>query len=335
MRALKISPKEQAKLNQLVIETAKRVLKTESESVADLIGRIDETFVEVVHLLAAGKGRVVIVGMGKSGMIGKKIAGTFSSIGLPTLFLHAAEGSHGDMGMISKGDIVIALSNSGETEEIVKLLPSFNRLKCTLIALTGNTGSTLAKRSDYVLDISVKEEACLKGLVPTSSTTAALAMGDALAMAFLEVHGFREEDFAQNHPGGSLGKKLLWTVGDLMHAGDDIPKVGEDTGITDLLKEMSEKRLGMTTVVDKKGNLTGIITDGDLRRMIERKKDVHDVKARDLMSGMPKIIKKDNLAAKAVQVMEEHSITSLVVSDDKKSVDGIIHLHDLLKAGIV
>lgn len=324
-----------AQRHKSVIETARRVLKTESDAIAALIDRIDATFVEVVQLLANGKDRVVIVGMGKSGLIGKKIAGTFSSIGLPALFLHAAEGSHGDLGVIAKGDVVLALSNSGETEELVKLLPSFNRLKCVLVAITGNVTSTLAKRSDHILDVSVKEEACLKGLVPTSSTTAMLAMGDALAMAFLEIHGFREEDFAHNHPGGSLGRKLLLTVSDLMHSGNDIPRVTEAAGISEVLEEMSKKRLGMTTVVDTKGKLKGVITDGDLRRRIEKKKDIYKVHARDLFNPAAKTIRADNMAAKAVQIMEEHAITSLIVLGNKDKIEGIIHLHDLLKAGIV
>ena len=334
MRVLKTSHQRDPKLNAAVMETARRVLKIESSSISALVDRIDEIFVEVVHQLNS-KGRVILIGMGKSGVIGKKIAGTFSSIGLPSLFLHAAEGSHGDLGIISSDDLIIAISNSGETEEIIKLLPSLNRLNCTLVAMTGNLNSTLAKRSDYVLDVSVKEEACLKGLVPTSSTTATLAMGDALALAFLEVRGFREEDFAKNHPGGSLGKKLLMTVADVMHTGEEIPKVLEDTDICDVIQEMTGKLLGMTTVLDGDENLKGIITDGDLRRLIEKKRNVSGVTAGEMMSPKPRHIQKDHMATKAVQIMEQFSITSLVVSEDGKQVEGIIHLHDLLKAGIV
>ena len=334
MGAVKASAKNSSEKTQSLIERAKRVLKIESDCVADLIGRIDDTFVQVVRNLDQCQGHVVVTGMGKSGLIGQKIAATFSSIGVPSVFLHAAEASHGDVGVLSRGDIVIAVSNSGETEEIVKLLPTLNRIKCSLVAMTGNPASTLAKRCDYLLDISVKEEACSMGLIPTASTTAALAMGDALAMAILDLRGFREEDFALNHPGGSLGRKLLMTVNDLMHAGAEVPKVLEDANIYDVIKEMSQKRLGTTLVVAQNGDLKGIITDGDLRRLIEKKKDISNTVAGDLMGISPKCIKMDHLAEKAVQVMEENSITSLVVSEDGKRIEGIIHLQDLLKAGI-
>lgn len=334
MGAVKASAKNFSEKTQSLIERAKRVLKIESDCVADLIGRIDDTFAQVVRELDQCQGHVVVTGMGKSGLIGQKIAATFSSIGVPSVFLHAAEASHGDVGVLSRGDIVIAVSNSGETEEIVKLLPTLNRIKCSLVAMTGNPTSTLAKRCDYLLDISVKKEACSMGLIPTASTTAALAMGDALAMAILDLRGFREEDFALNHPGGSLGRKLLMTVNDLMHAGAEVPKVLEDANIYDVIKEMSQKRLGTTLVVAQNGDLKGIITDGDLRRLIEKKKDISNTVAGDLMGISPKCIQMDHLAEKAVQVMEENSITSLVVSEDGKRIEGIIHLQDLLKAGI-
>lgn len=334
MEAVKASTKNSSSKTQSLIEKAKQVLKIESESVAGLIDRIDDTFAQVVRALDQCQGHVVVTGMGKSGLIGQKIAATFSSIGVPSVFLHAAEASHGDVGVLSRGDIVIAVSNSGETEEIVKLLPTLNRIKCSLVAMTGNPASTLAKRSDHLLDISVKEEACSMGLVPTASTTAALAMGDALAMAVLDLRGFREEDFALNHPGGSLGRKLLMTVNDLMHAGDEVPTVLEDANIYDVIQEMSQKRLGTTLVVAPNGDLKGIITDGDLRRLIEKKKDISGTVAGDLMGTSPRCIKMDHLAEKAVQIMEEHSITSLVVSEDGKRIAGILHLQDLLKAGI-
>ncbi|KMP11092.1 D-arabinose 5-phosphate isomerase [Candidatus Nitromaritima sp. SCGC AAA799-C22] len=317
------------------MRTAKRVLKIESDAVAALADRLDSNFSRVVHALEKRKGRLIVTGMGKSGLIGQKIAATMSSIGLPAVYLHAAEGVHGDLGLISRDDLVIAISYSGETEEILKLLPTLNRLKCTLITMTGNLKSTLAERSDHVLDIGIKEEAGGNGLVPTASTTAALAMGDALAIAYLELRGFREDDFAMNHPGGSLGRKMLTTVADLMHLGKGIPLVYEDSDISTILSEMTQKRLGATLVVNKKKQLKGVITDGDLRRMIEQKKDISKVRAKDLSGSRPKWIEKDNLATKAVQVMEEYSITSLVVSEDGKKIDGIIHLHDLLKAGIV
>lgn len=331
---MKDSTKQSNEKTQSLIKEAKRVLKIESESVASLIARIDETFAKVVRTLDQCQGHVVVTGMGKSGLIGQKIAATFSSIGVPSVFLHAAEASHGDVGVLSRGDIVLAVSNSGETEEIVKLLPTLNRIKCTLVAMTGNPASTLAKRCDHLLDISIQQEACSIGLIPTASTTAALAMGDALAVAVLDLRGFREEDFALNHPGGSLGHKLLMTVNDLMHTGDEIPRVLEDANIYDVIKEMSQKRLGTTLVVATNGDLKGIITDGDLRRLIEKKKDISGTVAGDLMGASPRCIKMDHLAEKAVQIMEEHSITSLVVSKDGKRIEGILHLQDLLKAGI-
>ncbi len=319
---------------QSIIGTARKVLNIESQAIAELGNRIDDQFVNVVHHLNLCK-HLVVTGVGKSGLIGKKISSTFSSIGLPSLFLHASEASHGDLGMISEGDTVIAISNSGETEEIVKLLPVFNRIQCTLVGMTGNIQSSLAKQSDYVLDVSVKEEACSKDLVPTASTTATLAMGDALAMAFMELRGVQEEDFALNHPGGSLGRKLLTLVNDLMHSGEDIPRIKEDADIYQVLKEISQKRLGMTVVINDQDQLLGIITDGDLRRLIEKQKDISQACAKDMMGSHPKTISRDTLAAKAVRIMQDHSITSLVVISDNQKIEGIIHLHDILKAGVV
>ncbi len=325
---------KKSKTNSSLIETAKRVFKIESDAVAALADRLGSDFSEAVHVLDRKEGRLFVTGMGKSGLIGKKIAATMSSVGLPAVFVHAAEGIHGDLGLVSRNDRVIAISNSGETEEILKLLPTLNRLKCTLITMTGNLQSTLANRSDYVLDVGVKEEAGGNGLIPTSSTTATLAMGDALVIAYLHLCGFREEDFAMNHPGGSLGRKMLTTVEDLMHVGNEIPMVYENVDIATIISEMTRKRLGATLVTDKNKTLKGVITDGDLRRMIEEKKDLSKVKASDLMGTHPKWIKKNEVATKAIQFMEEFSITSLVVSEDGKKVTGIIHLHDLLKAGI-
>jgi arabinose-5-phosphate isomerase len=319
---------------QSIIETARKVLDIESQAIAELGNRIDDQFVNVVHHLNQCK-HLVVTGVGKSGLIGKKISSTFSSIGLPSLFLHASEASHGDLGMISEGDTVIAISNSGETDEVVKLLPIFNRIKCTLVGMTGNMKSSLAKRSDYVLDVSVKVEACSKDLVPTASTTATLAMGDALAMAFMELRGVQEEDFALNHPGGSLGRKLLTLVDDLMHSGEDIPRIKEDADIYQVLKEISQKRLGMTLVVGGQDQLLGIITDGDLRRLIEKQKDISQACAKDMMGGKPKTITRDTLATKAVRIMQDHAITSLAVISDDQEIEGIIHLHDILKAGVV
>ncbi len=334
MRPVESTSEMQNDQTRLIIDTARRTLSIESQAIVGLKSRIDSQFVEIVGHLDQCQ-HLIITGVGKSGLIGKKIASTFASIGLPSLFLHAAEASHGDLGMISKGDTVIAISNSGETEEVVKLLPVFNRINCTLVAMTGNTQSSLAKQSNYVLDISVKEEACSKDLVPTASTTATLAMGDALAMAFMELRGVQEEDFALNHPGGCLGRKLLILVNDLMHSGEDIPKVKESADIYQILKEISQKRLGVTLVVGDQDQLLGIITDGDLRRLIELKQDISQVHAKDMMAGHPKTISKDTLAAKAVKVMKDHSITSLVAINEEKKIEGIIHLHDILKAGIV
>ena len=328
MRAVKNSSS-----NQKIIDIARRALKIESEAVAGLVERVNDDFVNVVHHIDKCQ-HLVITGMGKSGIIGKKIASTFSSLGLPTLFIHAAEASHGDLGMIVKNDTVIAISNSGETEEILKLLPSFKRINCTLVAITGKPKSTLAKCSDYVLNVGVQEEACSIDLVPTASTTATLALGDALAVAFMQLRGIQEEDFAQNHPGGTLGRRLLTSVADLMHIGDDVPKVFENADAKEVIAEMSQKRLGITLVTDQSGQLKGMVTDGDLRRLMENNKDISKLNASNMMVKNPKTITQETLAAKAIQVMEEHSITSLVVSSENE-IDGVIHLHDILKAGIV
>lgn len=335
MQRLKVNPKPKLDGADGIIASAKRVLTIESEAIAALVQRLDNTFVQVVNLLNECKGHVVVTGIGKSGLIGKKISATFSSIGIPALFLHAAEGSHGDLGIISRGDIVIAISNSGESEEILRLLPFLNRINVILVSMTGKTNSTLAKRSDYVVDISVKEEACSLGLVPTASVAATLAMGDALALAVLDKRGFKEEDFAQFHPGGSIGRRLLTTVADLMSTGKSVPQVMENSNIYEVLTEMTQKCLGTALVVDKNGRLCGIVTDGDLRRLIESKKDISSAKASEMMTLNPKTIKKENMAIKALQIMEEYCITTLVVSEDNSKVDGIIHLHDLLRAGIV
>ena len=328
MRAVKNSSSDQK-----IIDIARRALKIESEAVAGMVERINDDFANIVHHIDKCQ-HLVITGMGKSGIIGKKIASTFSSLGLPTLFTHAAEASHGDLGMIVKNDTVIAISNSGETEEILKLIPSFKRINCTLVAITGKPKSTLAKCSDYVLNVGVQEEACSIDLVPTASTTATLALGDALAVAFMQLRGIQEEDFAQNHPGGNLGRRLLTTVADLMHVGDDIPKVFENADAKEVIAEMSQKRLGITLVTDQRGQLKGMVTDGDLRRLMENNKDISKLNASDMMVKNPKTITQETLAAKAIQVMEEHSITSLIVSSEN-GIDGVIHLHDILKAGIV
>jgi len=318
------------------LEEAKKVLRIEADAISSLIDKIDENFLKAIDILLSCKGRVVVTGMGKSGIIGKKIAATLASTGTPALFLHPAEGVHGDLGMITKGDVLLAISNSGETEELNKILPIIKRLDVKLISMTGGMNSTLAKASDVVLDVGVKEEACPLGLIPTASTTAALAMGDALSVTLLEMKGFKEEDFAFFHPGGSLGKRLFLKVGDLMHSGNEIPKVYEDTIMKDTILEISSKKLGMTSVIDSKGGLTGIITDGDLRRWLEKgEANIFKTKAKDVMTRNPKTIEADALAAKAVSVMEHYSITSLIIVDKEGRPDGIIHLHDLLKAGVI
>jgi arabinose-5-phosphate isomerase len=321
-------------------EQAKRVLRIEADAVAALIDRIDERFERAVEMILKCKGRVVVTGMGKSGLIGKKIAATLASTGTPALFLHPAEGIHGDLGMVTRGDIVIALSNSGETDELARMLPSLKRLGIKLIALTGNAESTLAKNSDVVIDVGVNEEACPLGLAPTASTTATLAMGDALAVALLDQRGFKEEDFACFHPGGALGKRLLLRVRDLMHIGDCIPVVTEATLIKDAIYEISSKKMGITAVVNASGKLVGVISDGDLRRWMEKTEKSGEnllaKTAKDIMTKNPKIAQKDALAAEAVAIMEKSSITCLIVADpDARRPEGVIHLHDLLKAGVV
>ncbi len=319
-----------------VLRVARRVISVEQKAVGDLLTRLNNSFVQAVGLLYRCKGRVVVTGMGKSGIVGRKISATMASTGTPSFFLHPAEGSHGDLGMVVKGDAVLAISNSGETAEILSLLPVIKRLAIPLIALTGKHSSTLAKRSDVVLDVSVEEEASSLAMAPTASTTAALAMGDALAVALLEMKGFSEEDFALLHPGGIIGKRLLLKVEDLMHVGKEMPLVNLETTMKDVILEISSKRLGITTVVDYQGRLQGVITDGDLRRILERHgRSFFELEAGQVMTKNPKTIYGDALAARALQVMEKHSITALVVPNEEGKPTGIIHLHDLLKAGIV
>ena len=318
-----------------LLNTAKRVLHIEAEAIKTLIERLDENFLRAVEIIYTSTGRTIVTGMGKSGIVGKKIAATLSSTGTPAVFLHPAEAAHGDLGMVTGNDVLLAISNSGETEEVIKLIPYIKRFNVSLVSMT-RPGSTLAQASDVVLDVSVKEEACPLGIVPTASTTASLAMGDALAVALLQKRGFKEEDFALYHPNGSLGKKLLVKVEDLMHKGHDVPMVMLHTVMTDATVEMSSKRLGMTVVCDTKGKIAGIITDGDLRRGIQRwGTKFFTMKAQDVMTKNPKTIAKDVLAVKALSVMEQHSITSLIVPDADNRPIGVIHLHDILKSGIV
>ncbi len=316
------------------IPSGKRVLEIEARAITALIGRLDGRFDAAVTLLVGCAGKVVVTGMGKSGLIGQKIAATLASTGTPSFFLHPAEAIHGDLGMVTRGDVVVALSNSGETEEVVKLLPIIKRLNIPVLAMTGKVHSTLGKHSDVVLDVSVAEEACPLGLAPTASTTATLAMGDALAIALLERRGFKEEDFALVHPGGALGRRLLTKVRDVMHQGDAVPRVRATAPARDAILQMTGKKLGMTTVVNSRGRLVGVVTDGDLRRAMERGVDIRKAKAGDLGTKTPKTIGPDALATAALELMERHSITALVVAEGGQQIVGVIHLHDLLKSGV-
>jgi arabinose-5-phosphate isomerase len=311
------------------LETARRVLRIEAEALKDLQERLDAGFERAVDVLYACKGRVVVTGMGKSGLIGRKIAATLSSTGTPSVFLHPAEALHGDLGMLQTGDTVLAISYGGETEEIVALLATMKRLGLPLVTFTGNTRSTLAQASDVTLDTSVREEACSLNLAPTASTTAAMALGDALAVSLLERRGFDHDDFAALHPGGRLGKKLL-RVRELMHAGEALPKVAPSAKMPDVIYEMSRKGLGMTTVIDARGALTGIITDGDLRRLMQQRRGaVLDLTAGECVSANPVTIAGDEFASAALRLMEQRKITSVVVLDGERRVAGVVHLHDL------
>lgn len=320
-----------------MIEIAKRVLQIEADAVLALKSRINGDFSRAVDIILACQGKVVVTGMGKSGLICQKIAATMASTGTPTFFLHPAEGIHGDLGMLAKGDVVIAISNSGETEEVCRILPVIKRMGLPLVAMSGKPKSTLAMAGDVHLDISVAEEACPLGLAPTASTTATLAMGDALAVALLEKRGFKEEDFALFHPGGALGKKLLLRVEELMHSGDAMPMVSLDTPVQEALFEITTKKLGITGVADAAGDLVGVFSDGDLRRAMGGGIDILTHPISEVMSRNPKRILRNNLAAKALQKMEEFSITSLFVFEDEIALKpiAIVHLHDLLKAGVV
>ena len=324
-----------------ILQRAKEVLNIEARAIVSLVDRLDDNFVRAVELLHACRGKVVVTGLGKSGLICRKIAATLSSTGTPSFFIHAGDANHGDMGMIVAGDVVLAVSNSGETEEMLRLLPILKRLGVTLIALTGNHDSTLSRAADLVLDGGVPEEACPLGLSPTASTTAAMALGDALAVVLLQMKGFREEDFALRHPGGTLGRKLLLRVEDLMHPGTALPLVREESPMKEVILVITSKRLGVTGVADKQGHLIGAITDGDLRRGLQAHGDgVLNKRADEIMTPKPRSIEKDALASQALAKMEENlprPITSLfVVEKPGGSVPiGILHIHDLLKAGIV
>lgn len=311
------------------LETARRVLKIEAQAIADVLARLDANFERAADVLFACSGRVVVTGMGKSGLIGRKISATLASTGTPSLFLHPAEARHGDLGMLVRNDVLLAISYGGETEEIIALLERVKRLEIKVVTLTGNLRSTLAEASDVVLDVSVKEEACSLNLAPTASTTASMAVGDALAVALLERRGFKQDDFADLHPGGRLGKKLL-RVENLMHGGEALPQVKVGTPMPDVIYEMSKKGLGITTVVDGDGRLAGVLTDGDLRRLMQKHKGAAlEMTAGECMTKAPQTIQKGELASVALNLMERRKILAVVVVDDAKRALGVVHLHDL------
>ncbi|WP_095148506.1 KpsF/GutQ family sugar-phosphate isomerase [Pseudomonas sp. Irchel s3a18] len=318
-----------------LIQSAQRTIRLELEAVKGLLPHIDADFVRACELILAGKGRVVVVGMGKSGHIGSKIAATLASTGTTAFFVHPAEASHGDMGMITRDDIILALSNSGSTNEIITLLPLIKRLGIQLISLTGNPDSPLAKAAEVNLNVHVEHEACPLNLAPTSSTTAALVMGDALAVALLEARGFTAEDFAFSHPGGALGRRLLLKVESVMHAGDDLPCVVRGTPLKDALMEMTRKGLGMTAVLEDDGKLAGIFTDGDLRRTLDRNIDIHNTTIDAVMTPHGKTARADMLAAQALKIMEDNRINALVVVDKEDRPVGAFNLSDLLRAGVM
>ena len=318
-----------------LMQVATEVIALEAQAVHGLLSTIDENFVRACHIIAACKGRVVVTGMGKSGHIAGKIAATLASTGTPAFFVHPGEASHGDLGMITRQDVVLALSNSGETEEILTLLPIIKRLAVPMIAMTGREGSSLAKFSSAHMSNAVEKEACSLGLAPTASTTAALVLGDALAVTLMTLRGFTRDDFALSHPGGSLGRRLLVLVSDIMHTGEQLPVVKDDVGIMDALVEMTAKKLGMTAVVDRYGQLAGIFTDGDVRRLLERSIDIKETSLAKVMTFDCQVIGQDVLAAEAMQVMEEKKINALIVVGEGNQVIGALNMHDLIHAGIV
>lgn len=314
---------------------ARRTIRLEADAVSQLEARIDEQFTHACELILGCHGRVIVSGMGKSGHIGRKIAASLASTGTPAFFVHPGEASHGDLGMITETDVVLALSNSGNTAEVITLLPLIKRMGIPLISMTGNKDSELALAANAHLDVSVSAEACPLGLAPTTSTTASLAMGDALAMALLEARGFTEEDFAFSHPGGALGRKLLLKVSDIMHSGDALPQVSEETPLKNALLEMTSKGFGMTTVVNTDGELCGVYTDGDLRRTLDGEQDINQCLMKDVMTPGCKSVSAKLLAAEALKQMEEHKITALVVHDEQQRPLGVVHMHDMLRAGVI
>ena len=317
------------------LTSAKRTIKMEADAVEQLLGRLDDNFVTACQTMLNCEGRVVITGMGKSGHIGNKIAATLASTGTPSFFVHPGEACHGDLGMITKNDVVIAISNSGSTAEVVTILPLIKRLGIPLISMTGNPDSILSKAASANLDVSVESEACPLNLAPTTSTTVTLAMGDALAIALLESRGFSAEDFAFSHPSGALGRKLLLRVTDIMHKDSQVPRVKADQPLHQALLVMTEKGFGMTTVVSEDNTLLGVFTDGDLRRIVDGKVDINSATMADVMSANPKTINGEILAAQALKIMEDSSITALIVEDENHHPIGVLHMHDILRAGVV
>ena len=319
-----------------LISMAKAVIDNEAQAVADMRHRIDDSFVRACELLLHCSGRIVVMGMGKSGHIGGKIAATLASTGTPAFFVHPGEASHGDMGMITSHDVVLALSNSGETQELTSLLPLIKRLNVPLVSLTGNPKSTLAQNSTAHIDISIEKEACPLGLAPTTSTTVALAMGDALAVSLLEERGFTADDFALSHPGGSLGKRLLLRIGDIMHAGEHAPRVKHTANLSQALLEMTRKGLGMTTIVDDANKVLGVFTDGDLRRVLDKGDiDVHNTRITEVMTSPCKTVTPTTLAAQTLHLMQTYKINALPVVDEHKHLVGAMNMHDLLRAGVM
>lgn len=321
-------------MTKSISELAKEVLDIEANSILKLKSSINGNFEKAIDILYDCKGRVIITGMGKSGLIGKKIAATLSSTGTPSYFLHPAESVHGDSGIITRDDVIIAISNSGETQELLSLLPLIKRFGVPMIALTGGVNSTLAKTSDVFLDISVEKEACPLNKAPTASTTATLAMGDALAVCLLEKRGFSEEDFLVFHPSGALGKGFLYTVSELMIKDDKLPLASEDELFTNVIEVISQKKLGLAIITGKNGTLTGVLTDGDIRRTLIKHPNVSGLKVKEVMTVEPKTILATELAAKALHLMEKYSITALAITDQNKKPVGVLHIHDLLRAGV-
>ena len=320
---------------QSILQLARETLDIESAALQDLKSRLDERFVKAVDMMLNVKGRVVVTGMGKSGHIGRKIAATLASTGTPAMFVHPAEASHGDLGMIKLVDVVLGISNSGESDELVAILPVLKRQGVPLIAMTGGLNSSLARHADVVLDSSVAKEACPLNLAPTASTTAQLALGDALAVALLDARGFKPEDFARSHPGGSLGRKLLTHVSDVMRAGDAVPRVLPEAGFSELMREMSHKGLGASAVVDGEGHVLGVFTDGDLRRLIEKGQDLRALQACDVMHAQPRTIRQDALAVEAAEMMEQYRITSVLVVDAEGRLVGALNSNDLMRAKVI